>query len=89
MINVSYKISVRYVVRFYFIVINNNLFLFLIWWKLIDYIFCGVYVIYINDVFFFFVFVYKICCIVINDVNIMFFVYVLNRMIWLDDFLII
>lgn len=87
MINVSYKNSVYYVVRFCFIVINNNLFLFLIWWKLIDYIFCGIYVIYINDVFDFFV--YKICLIDMNDVNNMFFVYVLNRMIWLDDFLII
>lgn len=57
MINVSYKISVRYVVRVYFIVINNNLFLFLIWWKLIDYIFCGIYGIYINDVFDFFVYI--------------------------------
>lgn len=83
------KNSAHYVVRHYFTVVNNNLFSSSTWWKLIDHIFCGVYVIHINDVSFSFVPVYKICCIVINDVNIMLFVHALNRMIWLDDSLTI
>lgn len=65
----------------------NNLFSSSTWWKLIDHIFCGIYVIHINDVSD--SFVYKICSIDMNDVNNMLIVHALNRMIWLDDSLTI